>query len=661
MNNVDKAKLKLLKLSKDYGYILFDEIAETASEYDIDNLDLLSSYLEQENVTIYDSIKTAKEHGEQIEDDQNNNEINEIVKNIKEKHKVDCYITGDELFGKFEAFNLSDDELASIIQELEDSGIYVELVDEDKKDGIHFSVVPYYLKSLCVDKAIYSRGLDYYKKGKVKDILQQKNKITSLVDGSNFYWVTIKFSKSTFKYVCSCDYYKNNKKICKHVVATILANNERNKQSAFSLGKLIGTNDSGYYLIGSNYEFTDNELVEILNEAFKKTIDGLKSEDDKEGNLYRIEENVFNTNFKQAFVDVSGNWNHDLEYLTGDEYDIFYNENGDEIWSLYDQLKENNIVLYNIHEEIKQENASIIIEKALDFFSTTSKNNSALFEDDFESELLRICNDVYNFKFSVGFSNKTLNYFLSENEIQAIKKELSKRGINIYKYSDIDGIETYDGDDDYNPNCEDGEIDLTKDTRSIFKQIKNLKRSLKANDNEWYYLVPIDISSYSEALGETYSNDSAILVRINEQNKSFRIVLVVGPGDNLPISIPCCLNEIDSREFAEKIINKNEGKFCWNLLRSTKEELTLIDKLASTVYAKDIDEFGLPSELDAFNVDEDDYDPEVEEDYIPTELELNISEDEIYIAINIGASQLLEDEEEMLSGLLDCLLRLGYK
>ena len=73
---------------------------------------------------------------------------------------------------------------------------------------------------------ILRRGYDYYKKGKVKEILKLKDGVLAQVSGSESYSVTIAFHNDKYEMKCNCLYAEGNH--CKHMAAVLycLKNND---------------------------------------------------------------------------------------------------------------------------------------------------------------------------------------------------------------------------------------------------------------------------------------------------------------------------------------------------------------------------------------------------------------------------------------------------
>lgn len=73
---------------------------------------------------------------------------------------------------------------------------------------------------------ILRRGYDYYKKGKVKEIVKLKDGVIAKVSGSEQYEVTIILNKNKYDMECTCPYAEDNN--CKHMAAVLycLKNND---------------------------------------------------------------------------------------------------------------------------------------------------------------------------------------------------------------------------------------------------------------------------------------------------------------------------------------------------------------------------------------------------------------------------------------------------
>ena len=79
-----------------------------------------------------------------------------------------------------------------------------------------------------VNYRISRRGYDYYKNGKVIDCMcESDNQYKGLVEGSynNFYKVSIDL-KNPYNSRCDCPYAKDNKNICKHMIALLFTASE---------------------------------------------------------------------------------------------------------------------------------------------------------------------------------------------------------------------------------------------------------------------------------------------------------------------------------------------------------------------------------------------------------------------------------------------------
>ena len=79
------------------------------------------------------------------------------------------------------------------------------------------------IKALCTETS-FLRGLDYFQMRNVTDLKQFGNKITSTVEGTRDYTVTILTNKKTIAATCTCPYDWGG--YCKHIVAALIALSE---------------------------------------------------------------------------------------------------------------------------------------------------------------------------------------------------------------------------------------------------------------------------------------------------------------------------------------------------------------------------------------------------------------------------------------------------
>lgn len=77
------------------------------------------------------------------------------------------------------------------------------------------------------EEKIRQRGFEYFKKQKVCNIIENDNKITATVIGSQAYDVEVLFNKDNDKIIesakCECPYCTDKYHYCKHIYATILS------------------------------------------------------------------------------------------------------------------------------------------------------------------------------------------------------------------------------------------------------------------------------------------------------------------------------------------------------------------------------------------------------------------------------------------------------
>src|SRR5690625_2698844 len=86
---------------------------------------------------------------------------------------------------------------------------------------------------------LYRRGMDYYKKGKVSDLLYDRNHHvwTAMVEGTEHYFVEIdmgELAKGSIETYCDCPAYDTYGS-CKHIVATLMSIQE--KEATTSLNR----------------------------------------------------------------------------------------------------------------------------------------------------------------------------------------------------------------------------------------------------------------------------------------------------------------------------------------------------------------------------------------------------------------------------------------
>lgn len=81
------------------------------------------------------------------------------------------------------------------------------------------------IRNLATNDVIYSRGLQYYKAGRVSNVAYSKNshQYRMNVKGNYSYSVTItEHEDGSFEHTCNCPYHVKEKGACKHVVAALL-------------------------------------------------------------------------------------------------------------------------------------------------------------------------------------------------------------------------------------------------------------------------------------------------------------------------------------------------------------------------------------------------------------------------------------------------------
>lgn len=84
------------------------------------------------------------------------------------------------------------------------------------------------IRSLCTEQS-FERGVKYYEQGRIQALEIDAGEITASVRGSHDYEVSIDIDDNTIRTVCSCPYdYAGD---CKHIVAVLLAVEERSSES----------------------------------------------------------------------------------------------------------------------------------------------------------------------------------------------------------------------------------------------------------------------------------------------------------------------------------------------------------------------------------------------------------------------------------------------
>lgn len=83
------------------------------------------------------------------------------------------------------------------------------------------------IRKLCTESS-FERGIEYFHGGSVRGLEQFGNRITSIVEGTSDYEVTIRMDKEDIEAFCTCPYDWGG--YCKHIVATLLALSENYKK-----------------------------------------------------------------------------------------------------------------------------------------------------------------------------------------------------------------------------------------------------------------------------------------------------------------------------------------------------------------------------------------------------------------------------------------------
>lgn len=106
---------------------------------------------------------------------------------------------------------------------------------------------------------IYSRGISYFKAGRVHLKQCKSGEINALVDGENLYNVQIRFNSAGIDYIfCSCPYFSTMNCACKHIVAAA-----KQYQADFSNNRLNSDAEAAGELCGLFEKSTGNEILPL--------------------------------------------------------------------------------------------------------------------------------------------------------------------------------------------------------------------------------------------------------------------------------------------------------------------------------------------------------------------------------------------------------------
>lgn len=95
------------------------------------------------------------------------------------------------------------------------------------------------IKKSC-SSTIYTRGVEYFKEGRVHIQKREDKLISAIVDGEDLYNVQIKLNDSGIEeYFCTCPYYETMNCVCKHIVAVL----KQRRAEQLRLEDLTDTND----------------------------------------------------------------------------------------------------------------------------------------------------------------------------------------------------------------------------------------------------------------------------------------------------------------------------------------------------------------------------------------------------------------------------------
>ena len=350
MKNLDKAKLKLLKVKKEYGFVVFDDIVNISAELGIDDIDQLVSFLEQRGINIYEDADDAEEHGEVVlwEEEKYRFESLEKISLMRAKSNnnlIDMSALLD-LAAQYE-LDLSDDQVDDLLTFLKNNDVTVnhdEDYDDDDDDeeydeeeiepnfypsGCRFFVQPLYLKHLC-NSTTFNRGKVYFQLDRVSCLKYGLSSYRAKVAGTQEYNVRITFADGDiYSHECDCPAHSNYDGPCKHIVAAILyANSEVNMDDIVEKNKGL---PDGFEPIGDNYVLTETDVDEIYDYLCEKS------------------KTAFDDNTEIDLTDYLNFVSESIREYSGDYRRFDWSEN--DFVYIDDELKKRNITIYNPYED----------------------------------------------------------------------------------------------------------------------------------------------------------------------------------------------------------------------------------------------------------------------------------------------------------------------
>ena len=322
---------------------------------------------------------------------------------------------------------------------------------------------------------ILRRGYDYYKKGKVKQIIKLKDGFIAKVNGSEEYKVTIVLNKNNIcNMECSCPYAEENN--CKHMAAVL------------------------YCLKNNDMPIKENNVSinteEITN--FQK----FKKEFKREYNKLFHNRSYLHQNELEDYIDIVNKFIEEgTKYIKNDielAYEIFefFIMEVDAL-DVYDRYGEKEEIFANIFESFKElfENERIFV-RFLAFIGTIYTIDSDEYYFNHKENMLSLLYQYIKYKWQAQDTLILLRKLDKDKRIYDYEKRNFKIKIIYITYYFIDkeyALKLAENSLDLSEICE-FLLDLYKNDEN--KQIKLLEKIIYANkgySNEQYYLKLINI------------------------------------------------------------------------------------------------------------------------------------------------------------------------
>ena len=321
---------------------------------------------------------------------------------------------------------------------------------------------------------ILRRGYDYYKRGKVKEIIKINNGFVANVSGSDIYKVTIDVSKKHYDMKCTCPYAEDFN--CKHMAAVLYCL----KNNALPIKK-------------NNIKIQENEMTDF--EKFKRNF---RREYNKlfhnRSYIHENELEEYNELINSFIKETVKNINHN-NLLAYEIFEYFLIEI--DSLDVYDQYGEKENMFENLFESFKQlfEDERIFV-KLLSFVGMIYTIDTTKFYFEHKDEILNLMYYYINYKWQAEDVLILLRKLENNKDIADYRKKEFKIKTILINYYFIDKNEAEKialNCLDINEVCE-FLLDLHKNNES--KQIWLLEKMIYANkgySNEKYFLKLISI------------------------------------------------------------------------------------------------------------------------------------------------------------------------